>query len=64
MVDWKLAQRVGVAVGGGAGAGAPLVAPAELEAMAARAAERVSGYARLEPAVAPPQRHTPGGRAW
>jgi coenzyme F420 biosynthesis associated uncharacterized protein len=64
MVDWKLAQRVAEAVAGGDGAGAPLVAPAELEAMAARAAERVSEYARLEPAVAPPPLEPVGRREW
>jgi coenzyme F420 biosynthesis associated uncharacterized protein len=64
MVDWKLAQRVAEAVAGGDGAGAPLVAPAELEAMAARAAARVSEYARLEPAVAPPPLEPVGRREW
>ena len=64
MVDWKLAQRVAEAVAGGDGAGAPLVAPAELEAMAARAAERVSAYARMQPAVAPPPLEPVGRREW
>ena len=64
MVDWKLAQRVAEAVAGGDGAGAPLVAPAELEAMAARAFDRVSAYTRLEPAVAPPALEPVGRREW
>jgi len=51
-------------VAGGDGAGAPLVAPAELEAMAARAAERVSAYARMQPAVAPPPLEPVGRREW
>jgi coenzyme F420 biosynthesis associated uncharacterized protein len=64
MVDWRLAQRVAEAVAGGDGAGPPLVEQPELEAMAARAFERVSEYARLHPAVPPPPLEPVGRREW
>jgi len=64
MVDWKLAQRVAEAVAGGDGAGPPIVDGAELEAMAARAVERVSEYARLQPAIPPPPLEPVGRREW
>jgi coenzyme F420 biosynthesis associated uncharacterized protein len=64
MVDWRLAQRVADAVAGGDGAGPPLVEQPELEAMAGRAFERVSEYARLHPAVPPPPLEPVGRREW
>jgi coenzyme F420 biosynthesis associated uncharacterized protein len=64
MVDWRLAQRVAEAVAGGDGAGPPLAGGVELDAMAARACERVSAYARLQLAVAPPPLEPVGRREW
>jgi coenzyme F420 biosynthesis associated uncharacterized protein len=64
MVDWRLAERVAEAVAGGDGAGAPLAGGADLDAMAARACERVSGYARMQPAVPPPALESVGRREW
>jgi coenzyme F420 biosynthesis associated uncharacterized protein len=64
MVDWKLAQRVADAVAGGDGAGPPLVEQPALDAMAARAFERVSEYTRLHPAVPPPPLEPVGRREW
>ena len=47
MVDWRLAERVAEAVAGGDGAGVPLAGGADLDAMAARAREHVTEYARI-----------------
>jgi coenzyme F420 biosynthesis associated uncharacterized protein len=62
MIDWRLAERVAEAVAGGDGAGAPLAG--DLEAMAARAVERVSAYSRLQPASPPPPLEAVGRREW
>ena len=51
MVDWRLAERVAEAVAGGDGAGAPLAGGADLDAMAARAVEHVTEYARIRPST-------------
>jgi coenzyme F420 biosynthesis associated uncharacterized protein len=64
MVDWRLAGRVAEAVAGGDGAGAPLAGGADLEAMSARALERVSEYARLTPAEPPPPAEPVGRAEW
>jgi coenzyme F420 biosynthesis associated uncharacterized protein len=64
MVDWRLAERVAEAVAGGDGAGAPLGGGADLEAMSARALERVSEYARLTPAEPPPPAESVGRAEW
>jgi coenzyme F420 biosynthesis associated uncharacterized protein len=64
MVDWRLAGRVAEAVAGGDGAGAPLAGGADLEAMSARALERVSEYARLTPAEPPPPAESVGRAEW
>jgi coenzyme F420 biosynthesis associated uncharacterized protein len=64
MVDWRLAGRVAEAVAGGDGAGAPLAGGADLEAMSARALERVTAYARLTPAEPPPPAETVGRAEW
>jgi coenzyme F420 biosynthesis associated uncharacterized protein len=64
MVDWRLAERVADAVAGGDGAGPPLAGGADLDAMAARAFERVCAYARLQPAVAPPPLEAVGRKEW
>jgi hypothetical protein len=63
MVDWRLAERVAEAVAGGDGAGPPLAGGVDLDAMATRACEHVSAYARLEPAV-PPPRWSRGAQGW
>jgi coenzyme F420 biosynthesis associated uncharacterized protein len=62
MVDWGLAERVAGAVAGGEDAPAPL--PGDLHAMATRATEHVSAYARLQPAVPPPPPEAVGRREW
>jgi coenzyme F420 biosynthesis associated uncharacterized protein len=62
MIDWQLADRVADAVAGGDGAGAPLAG--DLDAMAARAAERVTAYARLTPDTPPPPLEPVGRRDW
>ena len=64
MVDWRLAERVAEAVAGGDGAGPPLAGGADLDAMAARACERVSAYARIEPSVPPPPLEAVGRKEW
>jgi uncharacterized protein (DUF2342 family) len=64
MVDWRLAERVAEAVAGGDGAGPPLAGGADLDAMAARACERVSAYARIEPSVPPPALEAVGRKEW
>jgi coenzyme F420 biosynthesis associated uncharacterized protein len=64
MVDWRLAERVAEAVAGGDGAGAPLGGGADLEAMSARALERVTDYARLTPAEPPPPAEPVGRAEW
>jgi coenzyme F420 biosynthesis associated uncharacterized protein len=64
MVDWRLAGRVAEAVAGGDGAGAPLAGGADLEAMSARALERVCEYARLTPAEPPPPAESVGRAEW
>jgi coenzyme F420 biosynthesis associated uncharacterized protein len=64
MVDWRLAGRVAEAVAGGDGAGAPLAGGPDLEAMSARALERVSEYARLTPAEPPPPAESVGRAEW
>jgi coenzyme F420 biosynthesis associated uncharacterized protein len=64
MVDWRLAERVADAVSGGDGAGAPLGGGADIDAMSARALERVSAYARLEPAQPPPPPEPVGRSEW
>ena len=64
MVDWRLAERVAEAVAGGDGAGSPLAGGADLDAMAARAGERVSEYSRLQPAVPPPPLEPVGRKEW
>jgi coenzyme F420 biosynthesis associated uncharacterized protein len=64
MVDWRLAGRVAEAVAGADGAGAPLGGGADLQAMSARALERVTGYARLTPAEPPPPAEPVGRAEW
>ena len=64
MVDWRLAERVAEAVAGGDGAGAPLAGGADLDAMAARAVEHVTAYARIQPAVPPPPLEAVGRKEW
>ena len=64
MVDWRLAERVADAVSGGDGAGPPLGGGADIDAMSARALERVSAYARLEPAQPPPPPEPVGRSEW
>ena len=64
MVDWRLAERVADAVSGGDGAGPPLAGGADVEAMSARALERVSAYARLQPAEPPPPPEAVGRSEW
>jgi coenzyme F420 biosynthesis associated uncharacterized protein len=64
MVDWRLAERVAEAVAGGDGAGPPLAGGADLDTMAARACERVSEYARIQPSVPPPALESVGRREW
>ena len=64
MVDWRLAERVAEAVAGGDGAGPPLAGGADLDAMAARACEHVSEYARMQPAVPPPPLEAVGRKEW
>ena len=64
MVDWRLAERVADAVSGGDGAGPPLAGGADVEAMSARALERVSAYARLQPAQPPPPPEAVGRSEW
>ena len=64
MVDWRLAERVAEAVAGGDGAGPPLAGGVDLDAMAKRACEHVSAYARLEPAVPPPALEAVGSKEW
>jgi coenzyme F420 biosynthesis associated uncharacterized protein len=55
---------VAEAVAGGDGAGAPLAGGADLEAMSARALERVTEYARLTPAEPPPPAEPVGRAEW
>jgi coenzyme F420 biosynthesis associated uncharacterized protein len=62
MIDWQLADRVADAVAGGNGAGVPL--EGDLEAMAGRAAQRVTAYARLQPETPPPPLEPVGRREW
>jgi coenzyme F420 biosynthesis associated uncharacterized protein len=62
MVDWRLAERVADAVAGGDGTGKPLAG--DIDAMATRAAERVIGYTRLQPAAPPPDPEAIGRREW
>jgi coenzyme F420 biosynthesis associated uncharacterized protein len=64
MVDWRLAARVAEAVSGGDGAGAPLAGGVDLDAMSARALERVTAYARLTPAEPPPRAEPVGRSEW
>jgi coenzyme F420 biosynthesis associated uncharacterized protein len=64
MVDWRLAERVAEAVAGGDGAGPPLAGGLNLDAMATRACERVSAYARIQPAVPPPALEAVGRKEW
>ena len=64
MVDWRLAERVAEAVAGGDGAGAPLAGGVDLDAMAARAREHVTEYARIQPAVPPPPLEAVGRKEW
>ena len=64
MVDWRLAERVADAVAGGDGAGAPLAGGTDLDAMAARAVQHVTEYARIQPAVAPPPLEAVGRKEW
>jgi coenzyme F420 biosynthesis associated uncharacterized protein len=64
MVDWRLAERVAEAVAGGDGAGAPLAGGADLDAMAARAVEHVTEYARIQPSVPPPPLEAVGRKEW
>jgi len=64
MVDWRLAERVAEAVAGGDGAGPPLGGGVDVDAMAARAFERVADYTRLRAAVPPPPLEPIGRREW
>jgi coenzyme F420 biosynthesis associated uncharacterized protein len=64
MIDWRLAERVADAVAGEDGTAPPLAEGIDIAAMAARARERVSDYARLEPVVEPPPPEAIGRRAW
>ena len=64
MVDWRLAERVAEAVAGGDSAGQPLADGADVGAMADRALEHVSAYARLQPAAAPPPAEPVGRAEW
>ncbi|MEA2359445.1 MAG: hypothetical protein QOI62_2705 [Solirubrobacteraceae bacterium] len=66
MADWRLAERVADAVAGG-DSGAltpPLGGAADLEAMTARAFERVTAYSRLEPSTPPPPPEMVDRRTW
>ncbi|HEX7300412.1 MAG TPA: zinc-dependent metalloprotease [Solirubrobacteraceae bacterium] len=64
MIDWRLAERVAEAVAGGDGATPPLAGTADLEAMSARALERVGDYAQLRPADPPPPAEPIGRSEW
>jgi coenzyme F420 biosynthesis associated uncharacterized protein len=66
MVDWRLAERVADAVAGAdkAAPGEPLAGGADLDAMAARALERVTEYARLAPTQPPPPLEAVGRGEW
>ena len=64
MVDWRLAERVAEAVAGGDSAGQPLADGADVGAMADRALEHVSAYARLQPAAPPPPAEPVGRAEW
>jgi coenzyme F420 biosynthesis associated uncharacterized protein len=64
MVDWRLAQRVADAVSGDDGAAPPLADGVDIAAMAQRACERVTDYARLHPGTPPPAPEPIGRRAW
>jgi coenzyme F420 biosynthesis associated uncharacterized protein len=66
MVDWRLAERVADAVAGGdkAPQAEPLGGGADLDAMAARALERVTEYARLTPSQPPPPLEAVGRGEW
>jgi coenzyme F420 biosynthesis associated uncharacterized protein len=64
MVDWRLAERVAEAVAGGDGDGPPLGDGVDLDAMAARALEHVSDYARLQASAPPPPLEAVGRREW
>jgi len=64
MVDWRLAERVAEAVAGGDGAGPPLAGGVDVDAMAARAFERVVDYTRLRTAAPPPPLEPVGRREW
>jgi coenzyme F420 biosynthesis associated uncharacterized protein len=66
MVDWRLAERVADAVAGADKVAPtdPLAAGADLDAMAARALERVTEYAQLQPAQPPPPLEPVGRSEW
>jgi coenzyme F420 biosynthesis associated uncharacterized protein len=62
MDDWRIAERVADTVAGGDGPGRPLAG--DLEPMAAGALQRVTAYARIEPATPPPPLEAVGRQAW
>jgi coenzyme F420 biosynthesis associated uncharacterized protein len=67
MIDWSLAERVGIAVAGlgdGAERGGAEGLPGDLEAMAAQAREKVVAYARLQPARELPPIEAVARDAW